>query len=323
MPSFSQEEITLDNVTDYLKRVQHFEEKFQCDFNKFYGTDKLLLKMLGLPSWFQTNNFRLDHAVFQHDEVLPYHLESKKPLVVFRGDHKVKINEKGKQVYLSRNPSIELFSKLKSRATDGSVVVFPGHSTHWVDATFKSEDFIKELNNLPDYFGEIRICLYWKDIINGMHMPYLKHGFKVVSAGHMEDPLFGDKMYNILASGEYTCSNEIGSYTFYSVAAGIPFFYFGPNATKVNNGDRNIPGGEYVYESRLDNLFKFDLQNTKPTILDEVYSSCEAIFHINTEDEGKIRRKLMVYNLKIWAKKMIKLPIRIVRYVARRLSITK
>ena len=149
--------------------------------------------------------------------------------------------------------------------------VFPAHATERVDALFDFDSFCSELNKLADDYKPIRICLHWYDLQRGKDKEYIKRGFDVVSAGEVNSTDFAKNFYSILSGSKYTCSNDPGSYTFYSIEMGIPFFLIGVPAVFVNDGkDPNNPDKCQYNDSDM-GKFVSNLFNTGPakTITEE------------------------------------------------------
>ena len=130
----------------------------------------------------------------------------------------------------------------KDIAASGTVA-FPAHSTSLIDAVFDIDEYCKLLKSLPSEFHPITICLHAHDIERKKDVIYRKYGFNVVTAG----PIwvlgfeFVEKFYDILRSHKYTTSNQVGSYSFYAVEMGIPFFILGESAKLENSGEPLMP----------------------------------------------------------------------------------
>jgi hypothetical protein len=133
---------------------------------------------------------------------------------------------------------------IKRRPEAVGTVAFPSHSTIFLESKFDADSYCKKLLQLPKEFHPISICLLYPDIKRGRDKIYEKYGFKVVSAGKkLRGSLdFVKKFYTILSGCKYTTSNDIGTYTFYSVEMGTPFFLYGDEPITVNplNIDKNI-----------------------------------------------------------------------------------
>ena len=108
------------------------------------------------------------------------------------------------------------------------LTVFPTHSTHWVDVSYDTEAFCAKIREIKDAykFDSVRICLYWKDIINGFHKIYQDNGFKCVSAGHIYDRNFLPRLKSIIKLSDVTMSNAYGTHVAYSFCLDKPHYLF-------------------------------------------------------------------------------------------------
>ncbi|MFZ3131846.1 MAG: hypothetical protein WA125_12275 [Desulfosporosinus sp.] len=130
----------------------------------------------------------------------------------------------------------------KDRAANGTVA-FPSHSTDLMDAVFDIDEYCMLLKSLPIEFQPVTICLHADDLARKKDLIYKKYGFNIVTAGPKYVPGFEfvQKFYEILRSHKYATSNEVGSYSFYAVEMGIPFFILGEPAVIENSGDITLP----------------------------------------------------------------------------------
>ncbi len=152
----------------------------------------------------------------------------------------------------------------KSLNAQGSVV-FPSHSTDLIKADYKIDDFCGEIIKLPLDYHPITICLHWHDFVKGLDVLYKKYGFEVVTAGSdYGNPGFAKNFYSILSEHNYAISNEPGSYAFYAVELGIPFFLIGSPAVRVNHGnDPNVPHTYTILDWEMGRKF-YNIFNTGP-----------------------------------------------------------
>lgn len=117
-------------------------------------------------------------------------------------------------------------------------IAYPAHSTATGKAKFNIDEYCSQLKSLPEEFHPIVVSLHPLDIeLYHMDKEYEKRGFKTVCAGSDTTKPFYEVFYDNLRKYKYTTSNEPGSYTFYSVEMGIPFFILGPQASYENTSD--------------------------------------------------------------------------------------
>ncbi|MDP4128162.1 MAG: hypothetical protein Q8912_14660 [Bacillota bacterium] len=152
--------------------------------------------------------------------------------------------------------------QIEKDTTARGTVAFPAHSTRLIDAVFDIDNYCNQLKSLPSEYHPITICLHIHDLERKKDLKYKEHGFNVVSAGEGNVLRFEyvDKFYDILKSHKCATSNQVGSYSFYAVEMGIPFFIFGEEANLVNSGDPLWPS-EFSYDDYpigvyATNLFK-------------------------------------------------------------------
>ena len=158
-----------------------------------------------------------------------------------------------KPCYTMYSPSVYYRRKNKIEANKDAkgTIVFPSHSTKLIDNLMNWDGYIDQLKNLPEKFQPISICFHMSDIEKNLHKLFLEKGFDVYTAGNIYDERFAERFYDILRKFKYSSSNLIGSYTFYSVEMGIPFFLFGNSPIYYNHGDPNIEKGNYCsYKSQ-------------------------------------------------------------------------
>lgn len=143
--------------------------------------------------------------------------------------------------------------KIAKKKDAKGTVAFPNHSTYDLKSQFSIKEYCRELKKLPKKFQPITICLFWLDFIDQKADIYRKMGFPVVSAGpkFTNSLNFVNNFYNILSNHKYATSNEIGSYTFYAVDLGLPFFLTGKAPILLNKGCKDLNVGE---STRLDDF---------------------------------------------------------------------
>lgn len=114
-------------------------------------------------------------------------------------------------------------------------VVFPSHSTGNLRSQFDINEYCKSLSNLPKEFKPITVCLLWPDYQDKSAEIYRRNGFSVATCGpKISNSLeFVKNFYEILSNHKYVTSNDVGSYTFYAVEMGLPFFLLGKTPLMV------------------------------------------------------------------------------------------
>ena len=103
-----------------------------------------------------------------------------------------------------------------------NLLAFPMHSTHYIKKVYNPYSFINLLKTQNEKFDTVRVCLYWKDVQDGLAELYTKAGFECVCCGHMFDQYFLQRQKSLYEIADATISNAIGSHIGYSISMGKP-----------------------------------------------------------------------------------------------------
>ena len=254
-----------ENLTELCgDRPNETSEYFEA--NNFYGMASILQSYAGF-SQDSVLNAVVPHGINLSDTFV-WEAEVKAPVpAIFYHSRHVKhsyakaIQEHGIHKFLipCASPFLYVVEQLKSlpRPERKGTIFFPAHSTHHIIAEMDYEALAEKLENLPEEFQPVTICLYWKDYNLGREKPFKDRGMNIVSAGHMYDPLFLYRFYHLCSRHQYASSNEIGSHLFYSVKAGCSYFYF-DEIKSFYTVNHNVPvssGGETLVDE-LKNMFR-------------------------------------------------------------------
>lgn len=214
--------------------------------SEIYGFGKHIREYASYPWWLPIC-VNTDHGVTNRDFPIKSELESDAPYQLFHSPYLVK-----RWKTLSRKPCFCLFSpyvfyrrknNICQISSPKGTISFPGHSTDSIDDLLSPKKYINQLKQLPDQYHPISICLHYHDINKGLHRIYLDEGFEVFTAGNPSHPKFTERFYDILKNFKYSTSNWIGSYIYYSVEMGIPFFLHGSPPEYFNKDDGNLEKG--------------------------------------------------------------------------------
>ena len=103
-----------------------------------------------------------------------------------------------------------------------TLLVFPNHSTHHTSIVFDLQHHLDIIKQNTKYFDRIIVCVYWKDVLRGLHRTYAAEGFECTTAGHMFDPEFLDRLRAIINQSTAVLSFACGTSVLYSVLLGKP-----------------------------------------------------------------------------------------------------
>lgn len=174
-----------------------------------------------------------------------------KSMLVFSEEKQKAFMEKSKVPCYITTPPLVWYRKHHKVQQDKSakgIIAFPSHSTPEIDSSFDVKKYIKELKSLPEDMQPACVCLHMHDINKGQHKVFIENNIPVYTAGNAFDKRYGKRFYDILKHFKYSCSNQVGSYTFYSIEMGIPFSLFGDECEYYNKTDKNLPFGKYAFK---------------------------------------------------------------------------
>jgi hypothetical protein len=204
--------------------------------NNNYGAARVLKDYAGYP--LDKPLFAIvPHGVYLSiDEEAPhYEKDVKLPAVLSfpeyvdaafkRGSRKVVIPSAAPFLYaLARVGGLPRYEQRKG------LIFFPMHSTAKVRVESPLDEIAEGLLELPDEYQPVTVCAHWYDYSIGLHKPFEERGFTIVSAGHLSDESFMYRLIHLMAVHQYAGSNALASNTFYSIAAGMPY-WIPPEAT--------------------------------------------------------------------------------------------
>lgn len=213
-----------NSLFEYDKLAKNISPFFYPNEIQFYGFNHVISKYLGLSSLKSrvTNEHGFIFSTFASDQYI------KNDIILTFSDYR---EEQLKKQYLDKlniikiGPYIHYADSLLSREEKDEIkkeigktlLVFPFHSIDGVLSSFDTDVFIE---NIEDYkiknkFDTVLVCLYWKDIQIGRAENYIRKGYKVTTAGHINDSFFLNRLRSIIELADFVLSNEIGSYIAY------------------------------------------------------------------------------------------------------------
>lgn len=218
--------------------------------NSYYGIDRILLRAASLPATYPLNAVVPHGVVFDRRAVWTAEARARVPAVLCYPEFRVESYARAtdKQVLPAASPATYVIEEL-ARADQPDrtgTIFFVDHSTHHVVSPFSSVLLPNSLRQAPEWARPITVCMYWRDIQLGRHIPFRELGFTVVSAGHLYDPHFLYRLYWLCAKHRYASANAFGTHTFFSVLAGCVHTHLKsvPHSSGVTV--RDIPSGEVV-----------------------------------------------------------------------------
>jgi len=139
-----------------------------------------------------------------------------------------KMRAAGVVAELSSHPWTYLGLNGVRRKSGRGTLVFLPHSTPNSNVDFRLEALISELGCLPEKYRPFTLCVGSQDstqqYISGLRAAALP----IVTAGDILSQLFPFRFWGLLRKFSYTAGFSVGSHTYYSIYAGIPFRLFAP-----------------------------------------------------------------------------------------------
>jgi hypothetical protein len=233
------------------------------DEDRKYSFNRIIRLVTGFPED-KPLPCRYEHGHTPSDDKPVNDLKSAKRLMLVFNKRRLKIWQKysTKKAVIFGSPFVR-YRRMKGiqQAADAhGTVAFPSHSIARMESIFDRNEYCKKLKELAPEFHPVRVCVHEHDILRGLDGVYADSGFEVVNAGPREDPQFVDRFYGILRNCKYATSNAFGSYLFYSVEMGIPFFIYGPEPYSLHDskGKRQpklLRIREHEYGKYIEDLF--------------------------------------------------------------------
>jgi len=240
------------DIEDMLEALRRFDTPKIPPVWTWYGLGPMLADWIGLPPKF-LSAVHFQHAPFLDDRLVPSE-KRPKPTLVTREQYRQELAALG-------IPAIHLGTLhvhyrhrqgLTPKPDRAGALFSPVHSTHHIDAVLDHEGMARALSDLPAPYQPAKVLLYWKDMLLGSWKPYLDQGLEVFCAGHMFDPGFVPRLYEILSGSSVVLANYPQTTMMLAVEMGIPAVLFGdePELLHVTGGDKNAPaaaGQRYHY----------------------------------------------------------------------------
>ena len=132
------------------------------------------------------------------------------------------------------------FAKSPSPERRGTLV-FPDKSTVEKNTDFDRDAFARRLAALPDEFQPVAVSMPWRDVQRGAFVAFERAGLMLVTSGHVKDPLFLFRQYDLCRHFKYAAANDISTSFCMSVLGGCRFFFLhGGTLTITEHGVTTI-----------------------------------------------------------------------------------
>lgn len=193
--------------------------------NDFYGHATILKRYAGLPAR-RPLKAVVEHGPFVDDLVWDADLASAFPVVLCSSERRARHIERrsrGSKRAIPIGPFTAYVERpAEDAAPSGKLLAFPAHSTHRIRAVYEVERFARLLADESSQWDSVAVCVYWRDVLDGVHRTFEKYGFETVTAGHMFDPQFLPRLVSLLREASAVVTNEFGSHVLYATYENRP-----------------------------------------------------------------------------------------------------
>jgi hypothetical protein len=201
--------------------------------NELYGFHDLIKDYAGLPRD-KALPFAMEHAITFDDPAgyLP-DINSGLPIIlavsegqasVSRALTQARVEAIGSAFFYMQRVADPLFAQSPPPERRGTLV-FPDKSTVEKDTDFDREAFARRLADLPAEFQPVAVSMPWRDVQRGAFAAFERAGLMLVTSGHVMDPLFLFRQYDLCRHFKYAAANDISTSFCMSVLGGCRFFY--------------------------------------------------------------------------------------------------
>jgi hypothetical protein len=237
-------------------RPRRFTERYEQ--NEFYGHADMLKHVAGLPQ------NRPLHVVIPHGVGTGQasHWDISTPAATaysYQREYDAPLSRNGARALIQgAAPFVYLAEMLgPPPAARRGTLFFPAHTIPGIDTDAEYDSIAEMLLALPAELHPVRACIYWTDWLKGQQRPFTERGIEVVSAGHLQDPLFPWRLARLLQMHQVAASNKFGTHTFYALHLGCEYLQVQrhPEYRAVNGREGAVvPGNDVLYD-RLYSLF--------------------------------------------------------------------
>ena len=132
----------------------------------------------------------------------------------------------------------EIIEQIKSNL-GRTLLIFPSHSCEKELYERKNKGFIDYVKKIKDryMFDTVIVCIYFYDFLQGLHIPYEREGWTIVTAGHRQNIHFLENLKTIITLADNIIFQGYSSSVGYSLAMGKPVlaYPYGFELTKKSN----------------------------------------------------------------------------------------
>lgn len=263
-----------------------------------YGIGKMIRKMANYPSSWPIK-IHTDHGPNQWDFVTEHMLQSEADLFGFFSERIINDFKKksNKKALLLQSPYKAYRERNRIEIDNNAIgsIFFLAHSTFWTDKETNYDELFDFFDKkLPSTHHPVSICLHFVDVQKNRHIPFIKKGFPVYTAGNWEHPYFVENFYEIIKKFQFGFSNSVGSNLFYCVDLGIPYTIIDIEPVIVSNSDPNIISSKIAHK----NHFQYEIQyNLFSSFENQINPLQQQFVNEELDPKNKIANGILMYHL--------------------------
>ena len=284
--------------------------------NDYYGHAATLKRYSGLPAGSQlpasvVHGLRFDGGFWEYD-FAPFHcmgfVASPWHVQGLRGKVEHDLRAVGPLIHYAEGLWTEEQLSAVRAALGRILLVYPVHSTHWVDTDYDVEAFCSEVDAAATGFDSVVVCMYWKDVLRGVHRRYEARGYRCVTNGHIYDLQFLQRQRSLLEACAGVLTNGIGTHVGYAVHLGKPVQVLPSQVTRSARGPGRVTRSTFADAIRREIAQGFSaspvcVTEQQRALADQYWGFCSALSraemrHLLEEAQSQRREKFFCLDLR-------------------------
>lgn len=284
----------IDDLSRDIRRQYTFERPNVQ--NDYYGNATVMKRYAGI-SPLKVLNMSIQHGTYFGEYVWEPDYKNRNDYILVPGHNREEVYHRvcNKKVLVSGTHIAYANSIFDEKKTNQmkqeygrTLLAFPCHSTHHNSCSYDESRFINEIIKFEKDFDTVMVCMYWRDIQLGQHIPFMDRGWKMVSAGHIYDHRFLDRLCAIFKLGDSMITNGIGDHIGQAIYFDIPIKFCPQKISVVSDKLGGYSSGEEM--NRIGELFlEYDGKISK-----EQYDVCDFYFGSKTKLSREEMRKVLL-----------------------------
>lgn len=131
----------------------------------------------------------------------------------------------------------------KKRGLGKTLLFFPGHSVNTASVSREMLSLLTQLEIIASNYETVLVCVFWWDLNSPTLKEYEDRGYKVVSAGYVNDPMFLSRLKTIISLSDAVSSDVLGTHAAYCWSLGKPFSLINCS-TRYDTSDARLASDE-------------------------------------------------------------------------------